>query len=86
MAPTFCAKFSDGVTTRMTTYCPNGLDPARGVLMSRFAYVSRKKKRPPNIIEARFETPEGVLLKEYSADEIEQTVNQKPRKRSSSNG
>jgi hypothetical protein len=87
MAPTFCAKFADGITTRMSIHCPKGLDPERGVLMSRFAYVSRtKKKTPPKIVEAHFETPEGVMLKRYGADEIDQTNTRKPRNRSKANG
>jgi hypothetical protein len=69
-APTFCAKFSDGETTRMSTHCPDGLDPARGIILSRAAYTSRKKAAPPEIVEAHFETPDGVLLKQYSPDEI----------------
>ena len=71
-SPTFCAKFSDGVTTRMTTHCPNGLDLARGIALSRAAYNSRKKAGPPEIVEARFETIDGVMLKQYSTDEIKQ--------------
>ena len=69
-SPTFCAKFSDGETTRMSTHCPDGLDPARGIILSRAAYTSRKKAAPPEIVEAHFETPDGVLLKQYSPDEI----------------
>jgi hypothetical protein len=72
MTPTFCAKFSDGVTTRMTTHCATGLDLARGIILSRAAYSSRKKTIPPEIIEARFETPDGEVLKQYDADEIAQ--------------
>jgi hypothetical protein len=69
-APTFCAKFSDGEKTRMSTHCADGLDPARGIILSRAAYNSRKKRKPPEIVEAHFETSEGVLLKQYDADEI----------------
>jgi hypothetical protein len=76
--PTFCAKFSDGETTRMSTHCPNGLDPARGIVLSRAAYSSRKKRNPPEIVEARFETSDGALLKEYSADDITNIVSEKP--------
>jgi hypothetical protein len=68
--PTFVCKFSDGETTRMSTHCPKGLDLARGIVLSRAAYESRKKKEPPEIIEAHFETFDGALLETYSADEI----------------
>jgi hypothetical protein len=78
--PTFCATFADGETTRMSTHCPKGLDLARGVILSRAAYESRKKKEPPKIVEARFETFDGELLETYSADDIN-TAARKARKR-----
>jgi hypothetical protein len=72
MTPTFCAKFADGETTRMTCHCAKGFDLARGIILSRAAYASRKKTDPPEIIAARFETPDGEVLKQYDADEIAQ--------------
>jgi hypothetical protein len=77
--PTFCATFADGTKTRMSIFCANEkLDLARGVRVSQAAYESRKKKRPPAIVEACFETPadrhgtEAIVLKLYTCDELKQ--------------
>src|SRR5215469_15592453 len=66
-APTFVARFSDGIVTRMTCHCAKqNLDLRRGIVISRAAYESRTKgKEPPPIVEARFQTPDGKILCEY---------------------
>ena len=66
-SPTFVCRFSDGVVTKMTTYCtPGNLDLRRGITLSRLAYRSRTKgKQPPPIAAARFQTLDGVVLREY---------------------
>jgi hypothetical protein len=66
-APTFVARFSDGIVTKMTCYCARGkLDLRRGIVLSRAAYESRAKgKEPPPLVEARFQTREGEILCEY---------------------
>jgi hypothetical protein len=70
--PTFVCEFIDGVVTRMTTHCPNGLDPARGIRLSYAAYKSRKGKRPPEILKGRFENERGMVLETYSAAAIKE--------------
>jgi hypothetical protein len=42
-SPTFVCRFSDGVVTRMTTHCADGLDLRRGIALARIAYQSRAK-------------------------------------------
>jgi hypothetical protein len=71
-SPTFLCRFSDGVETKMTTHCtPDNLDLRRGIALSRIAYRSRTKgKRPPPIADARFQTLDGVVLREYDDKEI----------------
>jgi hypothetical protein len=72
VAPTFVARFSDGIVTRMTCHCARGnLNLRRGIVMSRAAYESRTKgKEPPPIVEARFQTPDGKILCEYDNEAI----------------
>jgi hypothetical protein len=67
VAPTFVARFSDGIVTKMTCYCAHGnLDLRRGIVLSRAAYESRTKgKKPPPIAKAHFQTLDGVVLREY---------------------
>jgi len=70
-SPTFVAKFTDGVVTRMTTFCvPSALDLPRGIALSLAAYDSRTGKAPPPIIEAHFELPGGGVLQRYDAQEL----------------
>jgi len=68
--PTFVCEFVDGVVTRMTTHCPDGLDPARGIRLSRAAYESRRRRPPPEILKGHFENGDGVLLQTYDAAAI----------------
>jgi hypothetical protein len=70
-SPTFVAKFADSEVTRMTTYTSLArLDVARGVRLAKAAYQSRTRSPPPPIIEARFETVDGTVLKSYSTEEL----------------
>jgi hypothetical protein len=72
-SPTFVAQFKDGVVTRMTTHhSPNhkSFDLARGVALSRLAYKSRTKNKPPAILEAHFENANGTVLQTYTAAEL----------------
>jgi hypothetical protein len=71
-SPTFIANFSDGEQTRMTVWCRNGLDVARGVKLARYAYESRRKgKTPPPMTSATFVSAhDGAVLSEYNADEL----------------
>jgi hypothetical protein len=64
--PTFVCEFVDGVVTRMTTHCPDGLDPERGIRLSRAAYESRRRRPPPEILKGHFENDDGVV-KTYDA-------------------
>ena len=67
-SPTFVARFSDGVVTKMTCHCtPGDFDLRRGIVLARLAYRSRMKgKEPPLIAEARFqEFGDGKILREY---------------------
>jgi hypothetical protein len=66
-SPTFVCQFSDGVVTKMTIHCtPGKLGLRRGIALSRIAYQSRTKgKQPPPIANARFQTLDGVVLREY---------------------
>jgi len=66
-SPTFVCHFSDGVVTKMTTHCtPDKLDLRRGITLARIAWRSRTgKKNPPPIADARFQTLDGVVLREY---------------------
>jgi hypothetical protein len=74
-SPTFVCRFTDGVVTRMTTYCAAGKrDLQRGIALSRAAYHSRTKKEPPPIGEAWFETSDGVVLQEYDANAVFQSI------------
>lgn len=72
-SPTFVAKFSDNISTRMTCHCtPDHLDLARGIKLSKAAYASRTKKEPPPIIEGRFVEPfTDKVIKKYTAAELE---------------
>jgi hypothetical protein len=56
----------------MTTYCtPDNLDPLRGIALSRLPNRSRTKGNdPPPITEARFQTRDGVVLREYDDEAI----------------
>ncbi len=71
--PTFVCNFSDGEQTRMTVWCGNGLDVARGVKLARYAYESRRKgKTPPPMTSATFVSGhDGAMLAKYDADELE---------------
>ena len=71
-SPTFVARFSDGVVTRMTCHCtPGNLDLRRGIVLARLAYRSRTKgKEPPPITEARFQELDGKILREYDEKAI----------------
>jgi predicted lipoprotein with Yx(FWY)xxD motif len=68
--PTFVCIFSDGEQTRMTVWCRNGLDVARGVKLARYAYESRKGKTPPPMTSATFVSSDGATLTKYDADEL----------------
>ena len=74
-SPTFVAKFSDGVVTKMTCRCkPGSLDLRRDIVLARLAYRSRTKgKEPPSIVVAFFQEPfkpDGKVLREYDEKEI----------------
>jgi hypothetical protein len=47
----------------------SGFDAARGVRLAEWAYRSRQKSEPPEIVEARFEQA-GVILASYDADAL----------------
>jgi hypothetical protein len=73
-SPTFVAQWSDGVTTKMTTYTMlTRLDLKRGIALSRAAYSSRKKiliaTIEATIVEARFEK-DGAVVRAYTAEDI----------------
>jgi hypothetical protein len=73
---TFVAKFADGRTTRTTIYhaSPSRLDLGQSVEVSKTAYQAgsscKPPPKPPPIVEARFETVDGVVLRTYSAEEL----------------
>jgi hypothetical protein len=73
-SPTFICNFSDGEQTRMTVWCGNGLDVARGVKLARYAYESRKGRTPPPMTSATFVSNDvsndGATLAKYNADEL----------------
>jgi hypothetical protein len=72
--PVFAAKFGDGTRTRMSIY--SGLEPLdleRAIKVSQAAWSSRAQKPmadAPPIIEAHFETRDGVLLASYDDEQI----------------
>ena len=74
--PTFVATFSDGVVTRMSTFCEDGkLDLGRGIRVARAAYESRRKQPSPALIAGHFETPPcdgsaAVVLRRYTVGEL----------------
>jgi hypothetical protein len=69
-SPTFICNFSDGEQTRMTVWCRDGLDVARGVRLARYAYESRREKTPPPMTSATFVSNDGAMLTKYDADEL----------------
>jgi hypothetical protein len=79
---TFVAAFADGVITRMTTFCANGVaDLERGIALARAAYESRTHgKAAPQIVAGKFVEPDNgdKLIREYTADELKAA--QKPAK------
>jgi len=77
-SPTFVATFADGTITRMTTHCPDGqLDLGLGARLSRAAYESRKKQKPPAMTGGHFEMPQNgdgravVVLRLCTASELD---------------
>jgi hypothetical protein len=68
--PTFICDFADGERTRMTVYCREGLDVARGVKLAGYAYESRKGRRPPAMVSATFVSSDGVTLATYDAETL----------------
>jgi hypothetical protein len=71
ISPNFIARFADNEVTCMTTYCaPNKLDLTRGVRLSRHAHHSRTKREPPAILAARFEDISGIVVAEYTAEQL----------------
>jgi hypothetical protein len=73
--PVFVAKFADGTVTKMSIY--SGLEPldlGRGIKVARAAYGSRTgtpmSAITVPIVEARFETSDGVLLASYTAEQL----------------
>jgi hypothetical protein len=68
--PVFVCNFSDGEQTRMTVWCRDGLDVARGVKLARYAYESRKGKTPPAMTSATFVSWDGATLMACTADEL----------------
>jgi glucose dehydrogenase len=72
VSPTFVCNFSDGEQTRMTVWCGNGLDVARGVKLARYAYESRRKgKTPPPMTSATFVSARDGDWQSMTADELE---------------
>jgi hypothetical protein len=68
--PIFIARFENGHETCVGHYSPpDQLDLARALERSRQAFTDLMKKKPPPIINARFEF-NGVVLAEYNADEL----------------
>src|SRR5262245_612105 len=68
---TFICNFVDGQKTRMTVHCEKGrLDVARGVKLARYAYESRNRKEPPEIVSGQFVSSEGEKLMTYIGDEL----------------
>jgi hypothetical protein len=47
-----------------------GLDLRRGVKLACAAYRSRTKREPPPIVQAHFESSDGIVLAEYTAAQI----------------
>jgi hypothetical protein len=77
-SPAFVAEWSDGTTTRMSTYTIlRRLNLKRGVALIRAAYASRKKipmaMIEATIVEARFEK-EGVVVRAYAAEDLTKAV------------
>jgi hypothetical protein len=72
--PTFVCNFSDGQQTRMTVWCRNGLDVARGVKLAHYAYESRMGKTPPAMTSATFVLSDGATLMVCTADELVQAA------------
>ena len=66
----FICNFVDGQKTRMTVNCEKGLDVARGVKLAHYAYQSRMRKRPPEIVSAEFVSDEGKKLMTYTGKEL----------------
>ena len=73
-SPIFCARFADGVETRMTVWHDGEdktfFDLTRGVKLARHAYRSRTGEESVPIIVARFESTEGETLEEYNAAQL----------------
>ena len=76
--PTYVCNFSDGEQTRMTVWCGNGLDVARGMKLARYAYESRKGKTPPPMTSATFVSSDGATLTKYDADELAKAARSSP--------
>jgi len=81
--PTFVAAFSDGTTTRMTTYHDaehKTFDLARGIKLARHAYRQRTGKEPPVISAAWLDDMAGTVLEKYDPKQIaEATHDQRHR-------
>ncbi len=75
-SPVFVAKFSDGTVTRMSTHTSlTKLDLKRGVALAIAAYSSRKKRKPPAILEGAFvEAGTDKVLKSYDAAELKKVA------------
>jgi hypothetical protein len=74
--PIFIATFADRVTTKMSIYSAlEPLDLERGITIVKAAYSSRTgtpmSAITVPIVEARFETSDGVLLASYDAEQLE---------------
>lgn len=92
-SPTFVAEFADGEVTRMTCHCSTRrLDPAQGVRMSIGAYEIRSRRRAreanrktntefvvPKILAGRFESVEGEVLAQYSAEQLAEIIACQPK-------
>jgi len=78
-SPTCVTEFTDGQTTRMTTWSANGKpDLRRGIKLAHAAYESRKKCEPPAITALHFETADGasVTTTQFMAEEIAKAIDE----------
>ena len=75
-SPVFCAKWSDGLETRMSIYSRiDHPDIRRAVAVSQAAHASRTKGKSAAIVSGHFETADGEMLRSYStSDEIEKAI------------
>jgi hypothetical protein len=80
-SPVFQAEWSDNITTRMSTYCPDDeLNLARAVRLSAHAHDSRTKGRSPDarIVKGHFERNGEVLQRYENIDPRDYALERNP--------